>query len=121
MAAYIAGNTLRPTWALVVGGSQTTLSVPADLAVGIWHHIGMTYDGTTMRAFVDGDEVASKSQSGALDYGTNGDWGLGVPYSGNFWPYYVADVRIANVARSPAWFRYVYERAVMQLGSEGIT
>lgn len=37
-----------------------------SLVDGLWHHIGFTYDGTTMRRFIDGDYVGQTTLTGVL-------------------------------------------------------
>ncbi len=41
------------------------------------HLVGLTYDGTTLRAWVDGRQVASKSVASPLTWGADGSWHLG--------------------------------------------
>jgi Concanavalin A-like lectin/glucanases superfamily len=53
-------------------GNQNILTdVPATSAVfdGNWHLIAGTYDGTSIRLFVDGTQVGSAKPAGAIDYG----------------------------------------------------
>ncbi len=35
--------------------------------IGAWHHTAMTWDGTTMRLYLDGVEIASQAATGTLD------------------------------------------------------
>jgi uncharacterized repeat protein (TIGR03803 family) len=37
------------------------------LTSGVWAHLAMTYDGTVMRLFVNGEEVESRKQTGAAE------------------------------------------------------
>ena len=51
------------------GNTLTYLTAPADFQQEAWHHVVGTYDGQTMRLYVDGNQVAtSKSESGKIDY-----------------------------------------------------
>jgi hypothetical protein len=54
----------------------------ANLALNTWTHLALTYDGATMRIYVNGLLVNSRSasgavltSSGALRIGGNGVWG----------------------------------------------
>tara|TARA_B100000497_G_scaffold20069_1_gene23727 strand:+ start:11047 stop:13710 length:2664 start_codon:yes stop_codon:yes gene_type:complete len=44
----------------VVGGNLEGTTV---LSAGTWYHVALTYDGSTIRMFVDGDEDATSTQS----------------------------------------------------------
>ena len=50
-------------------GALTYVKAPADFALRTWHHVAGTYDGQTMRLFVDGKPIAeSTAQNGEIDY-----------------------------------------------------
>lgn len=78
-----------------------------------WNHFGATYDGITMKAYLNGIMVGSANFSGVIDYGTSGPWFLGsIPATGAGAPeqpaYNVSDIRIANVVRDKAYFEEIY-------------
>ena len=51
-----------------IGGTPRILQTPANvLVIGVWQHVAATYDGTTMRIYVNGAEQANMSVSGAID------------------------------------------------------
>ncbi|MCH8046486.1 MAG: PQQ-binding-like beta-propeller repeat protein [Planctomycetes bacterium] len=50
-------------------GKLTYLQAPADFDSGRWYHVAGSYDGQTMRLYVDGKEVAtSGDQQGEINY-----------------------------------------------------
>lgn len=65
------------------GGSTTSYEPSVSgLAPGAWHFIAATYDGTTIRVYLDGDEVGTTSKSGSLDSGAIASIGLANQPSG---------------------------------------
>ncbi|HEX6667758.1 MAG TPA: LamG-like jellyroll fold domain-containing protein [Solirubrobacterales bacterium] len=64
--------------------AENAVNAPAAkaLALNAWTHIASTYDGTTLRLFVNGEQVATKAATGAmpnttgaLRIGGNAPWG----------------------------------------------
>ncbi|MCP4608883.1 MAG: LamG domain-containing protein [Planctomycetes bacterium] len=48
-------------------GANNELTVPdAGISIGQWHHIAGTFDGTVMRAFVDGEQVGELPVVGSI-------------------------------------------------------
>jgi hypothetical protein len=66
----------------------------------VWHHICLTYDGTTARLYADGVEVASAAKSWNLARG-RAHIGRQVNDAVEFWDGTVDDVRIYNKALTP--------------------
>ena len=55
-------------WVIMIGGTFRTLQSPANvLTVGTFQHVAATYDGGTMRLYVDGVEKANMAVTGAID------------------------------------------------------
>ena len=82
-ALYASGEVAgRPNGSLSVGGGDRYLDAPATLPLNTWSHLALTYDGATMRLYVDGTQVATRAQTGAvatsnglLRIGGNAIWG----------------------------------------------
>ena len=79
--AHGTDSTNVPMSELTINGAQTVAGA-ATLPLGVWSHIATTYDGATMRFYVNGTQVGQKAQTGsivtstgALRIGGNTIWG----------------------------------------------
>jgi hypothetical protein len=62
------GSAVRLRARVRIGGQTTTLIANSgNLMTGVWHHTAATYDGTTLRLYLDGVEVGSMGLSGVVD------------------------------------------------------
>jgi hypothetical protein len=88
---------------------QPHLIGAGEPSVDEWHHIAGTWDGSTMRLYLDGVEIASGPFSGTIGYDSNPvliggeDDGAGVP-GGHMFSGAIDEVRITNVALEPHRF-----------------
>ena len=100
-ALYANNGAARPTGQVNIGGEQNTVGT-TQLALNAWTHLATTYDGATQRFYVNGTQVASRAQTGALATATgplriggNGVWG-------EYFRGLIDDVRIYNRALGAA-------------------
>jgi hypothetical protein len=77
---YANSNTNRPSAHITTSSEQDTRGT-AQLAVNAWTHLAVTYDGTTLRLYVNGVQASSKAiggsivtTTGVLRIGGNGVW-----------------------------------------------
>jgi len=95
---------------LTTGGSDHTLTSNKISAWGDWHHVAGTYDGATMKIYVDGRLAGQEDASGSIVAATadtyiGAESGLGYYYNGA-----IDEPRIYSRALSDAeiWDNYVY-------------
>ena len=99
---YANGDSGRPSSDVNTGGIDQTVAGTASVPANVWTHLTATFDGTTLRLYVNGALVQSKAVSGsivasagALKIGGNSIWGEW--FSG-----YIDEVRIYNRALTAA-------------------
>jgi Pectate lyase superfamily protein/Concanavalin A-like lectin/glucanases superfamily len=104
---YNGSSTLTGT--MTVGGTFHTLTGTWSPSTGTVYHIALDYDGSTIRLFVNGSQVASQSASGTINQNPIEDVTLGAEVAGlngygPFWRtstggFVIDSVRISKVAR----------------------
>jgi uncharacterized repeat protein (TIGR01451 family) len=95
-------NSSRPVGGGIVSGTTTEAIAPTTLAVNTWSHLAVTFDGSTIRLYVNGTQVSSATRTGTLASSNNplqigGDGIFGQYFSGR-----IDEVRVYNVARTPS-------------------
>jgi hypothetical protein len=93
----------------VIGGTRQCVTTNGATIDGKWHMITATFDGTTIRRYVDGKPLTSTAASGSLVGGTGslliGNYN-GTTYGNN--QLYTSDVRIYATALSEAQIKELY-------------
>ena len=80
-----------------IGGEQNAIGA-AQLPVNAWSHLATTYDGATLRLYVNGTQVASKTQSGSVPVSTGQLRIGGNTIWGEYFSGLIDEVRIYNRA-----------------------
>lgn len=96
------------------GYNQISTSTAPEMVVGQWNHVGLTFDGSTLRGYVNGQLAASGAVSGSVYYTSAAPYSVGSDRTSTFdsvRAHYV-DARVASVARPASWFREVYLRGL---------
>ncbi|MBN2130426.1 MAG: LamG domain-containing protein [Sedimentisphaerales bacterium] len=70
------------------------------LPIGVWTHIAATFDGTTARFYIDGEETGNGAFSFGLDKEAALHFGSGDPNGGNAFNGAIDDVRLYDIALS---------------------
>jgi hypothetical protein len=99
---YAHDNAPHPAATVNTGGIDQTVPGAAALALNTWTHVAATYDGATLRLFVNGVQVATRAvtgslitSTGALRIGGNTVWG-------EYFTGLIDEIRIYNRALTPA-------------------
>lgn len=110
---------------LYIGGSYITCNAPSTITLNLWHHICYTYDGTTIRMYIDGQEVASAAASGTITYHSTTPWQIGGNPSATAWGSgtlagKINDVRIYDNCLSPQEVKEISQALVLHYKLDSI-
>ena len=84
MPATATGRSARQV-AATLGGNTQYLSGPTANPVNAWTYVALTYDGTTVRLYINGTQVASRAATGAIQTTNSPLWiGGNSPYGEYF-------------------------------------
>jgi hypothetical protein len=101
-ALYANAETSRPSAHVFVPVGEAILKGTAGLALNSWTYLAATYDGASLRLYVNGVQVATSAVSGAIAT-TAGPLQIG---GNNVWSEWfkgtIDDVRVYNRALSAA-------------------
>jgi glucose/arabinose dehydrogenase/chitodextrinase len=92
----------RPAAGGIFSGSYGETFGTSALALNTWTHLATTYDGATLRLWVNGVQVSSKAQTGTLKTSSNPLTIGGDSIYGQYFSGLIDEVRVYNVARTQA-------------------
>ena len=102
---YLSANSTPnnvPAGGAIIGGSYGEAYGTATLATNTWAHLALTYDGTTVRLYVNGTQVSSTPKTGSIATSTNAlTIGSDTLY-GQYFQGLIDDVRVYNIALTAA-------------------
>ncbi len=106
------------------GTLQTQLRTPTPyiIPLGRWCHIGGTWDGTTMKFYLNGNLIASAAYTGTIDYnvsGNRGEWfcgGIAGTSTNQTGGAIFQDIRVASVVRPQSYFANIYYNGIFVNG-----
>jgi Concanavalin A-like lectin/glucanases superfamily len=116
-ALYGSSDNNRPM-AEIAGTASGDTRGPGSLPTGTWSHLATTFDGATLRLYVNGTQVSSRAMSGAialssgaLRIGGNAVWG-------EYFDGLIDEVRIYNRALTAGEIQLDMGRAVVSADGE---
>jgi hypothetical protein len=97
------------------------MTSPYAIPNNIWHHVSVTYDGSTVKMFIDGIEVISDAPSSS-PFNTSQEYIIGadmsnsstIPLNINFFDGAIQEVRVWGVALSVAQIREMMNQHIEQ-------
>jgi hypothetical protein len=99
----------KPATRATTGGSLLGTSSPA---VNTWTHLTGTYDGATLRFYVNGVQVSSRAQTGAITISTNALQIGGDSIYGQYFSGIVDEVRVYSRALSATEIQHDMNTAI---------
>jgi hypothetical protein len=101
-ALYAYDDAPPPAAYINTGSSDLSAVGTAGIALNTWTHLAETYDGTTLRLFVNGTQVGSRAVSGSIRVSTNPLRIGGNTIWGEYFSGRIDEVRVYNRALSQA-------------------
>ena len=95
-------NGSKPDAGLIAGGIYGDAYGTASLPVNTWSFLTETYDGTTLRLYVNGIQVAATTHAGAISTSTNALQIGGDSLYGQYFSGLIDNVRVYNTALTAA-------------------
>jgi hypothetical protein len=90
------------TGVLLTSSAEPLAYGPAALTASTWTHLAMTYDGTTLKIYVNGALVTSTTQTGTITTSTNALQIGGDTTYGQYFKGLIDEVRVYNIALTQA-------------------
>ena len=97
-----SSNASLPDAGMIAGGSYADAFGTAALTANTWSFLTETYDGSTLRLYVNGTQVASTAHTGTIATSTNPLQIGGDSIYGQYFAGLIDDVRVYNVALTAA-------------------
>lgn len=91
---------MRPAGGAVFNGSEQYVAAPLAVPLNVWTHLATTYDGTILRIYINGSEVASRTLSGTVEANSKTLRIGGNTYSDQYFAGLIDEVRVYNRALS---------------------
>jgi len=108
------GASGKLSFALGIGTTFVELNTTTNvLTLNQWQHVAGTYDGTTMRIYLNGVEIGNKAQTGPINVSSNRvEIGRNFAYTSRYFTGRIDEVRIFNTALSGPTILNWYNKTV---------
>lgn len=108
------GASGKLSFAIGIGsGFQELATTTNVLTLNQWQHVAGTYDGTTMRIYLNGVEIGTKAQTGTINVSSNPvEIGRNFAYSTRYFTGRIDEARIFNSALDATTIQSWYNRTV---------
>ncbi len=100
-ALYADNDGSHPAGHVVIDGNEYAVFASQPLALDVWTHLAMTYDGSALRLYVNGELAASGLLSGPIATSTDPFSIGGNPIWGEYFQGRIDEVSLYNRALSP--------------------
>ncbi|MFV8270932.1 LamG-like jellyroll fold domain-containing protein [Flavobacterium sp. GT2N3] len=100
-----------------VGANKHTIISNAVIPLGKWHHVGVTFDGTTAKMYIDGVNKISSTTMTGIPTATTQSFLIAAADGTNptsFFNGFIDEVRVWKVALTEAQFRYIMNQEILQ-------
>jgi hypothetical protein len=108
---YANRNTSVPNGEITVGTSVKAANGTTQLPLNVWSHLATTYDGTTLRLYVNGTQVGSLATTGPIATSTGDLWIGGNNVWSEWFSGAIDEVRVYNRALSASEIQVDMTRA----------
>jgi len=98
----MSNNSSHPVGGAILGGVYAEAIGPNALTANTWAHLATTYDGATVRLYVNGVQVASQAKTGTIATSTNPLQIGGDSIYGQYFAGRIDEVRVYNRGLSVA-------------------
>lgn len=108
------GASGKLSFAVGIGtGFQELATTTNVLTLNQWQHVAGVYDGTTMKLYLNGVEIATKAQTGTINVSSNPiEIGRNYAYSSRYFTGRIDEARIFNVALDATTIQTWYNKSV---------
>jgi hypothetical protein len=94
------GGPMLPAGGAILGGTEFYSAATTAMPISSWTHLAATYDGATLRLFMNGTEVATRAVSGSIQVTGNPLRIGGNSYTDQFFQGLIDEVRVYDHALS---------------------